>query len=130
MVLSQFLTFTVLSVISSTMPSALPSGISIQSPRRIMLFWTSCAPLTNPNMLSLKISMRTAAEAPRPVSRAAGDLPMRVAVIIMMPTNARAICRACTTPLRGWCLLLSLLLYMSRKVSSSELQIMMPIIIR
>ena len=85
MVLSQLRTFTVLRVISSTLPFALPSGNCIQSPSRTMSFCESCTPATNPSMLSLNISIRTAAEAPSPVRSTVGDLSMSIATMMMPP---------------------------------------------
>ena len=85
--LSQLRTLTVLRVISSTVPLALPSGICIQSPMRIILFCDNCTPATNPRMLSLNMSISTAAEAPSPVSSTVGDLSISTAVIIMPPTK-------------------------------------------
>ena len=79
MVLSQLRTLTVFKVISMTLPLALESGICIQSPICIMLFWVSWTPATKPRMLSLKTSMRTAAEAPSPVRRTVGDLSISTA---------------------------------------------------
>ena len=124
-VLSQLRTLTVFRVISSTVPFAVPSGIWIQSPRRTILFCASCTPATNPSMLSLNMSISTAADAPRPVSRTAGDLSMTTETMIMPPIKYMTTFRACTTPWSGCVLCLSVLLYMSRAVESSALQIIM-----
>ena len=86
-VLSQLRTLTVLRVISSTLPLALPSGICIQSPSLIISFCASCTPATKPRMLSLNMSISTAAEAPSPVRRTVGDLSIRTAIMMIAPTK-------------------------------------------
>ena len=63
---------------SITEPSAPYLGTVIQSPTLSMSFAESWMPETKPRMLSRKTSMMTAAEAPSPVSRMAGDLPIRI----------------------------------------------------
>ena len=106
-VLSQFLTLTVFRVISSTVPLALPSGICIQSPSCTILFCDSWTPATKPRMLSLKISISTAADAPSPVSSTVGDLSIRTATMMMIPIKYSITCRPCMRPFKGWVLCLS-----------------------
>ncbi|MDT4890164.1 hypothetical protein FQZ97_1269680 [compost metagenome] len=53
MVLSKFCTLTVCSVMSTTSPSALHCGISIQSPTRSMSLLVSCTLATNDSRVSL-----------------------------------------------------------------------------
>ena len=65
MVLSQFCTFTVVRLISCTVPSALPTAI--QSPMRSMSLIDSCMLPTKPLMESWKISIRTAEIVPKPM---------------------------------------------------------------
>ena len=77
-VLSQFCTFTVVKLISSTSPSAPWLGITIQSPMRIILFAINCTHATKPNIVSLNTNISTAAKAPIPTNRASGDLPMEM----------------------------------------------------
>lgn len=77
-VLSQLRILTVVSETSSTRPSAPYLGMAIQSPTCSMSLAESWMPETKPRMLSRKISMMTAAEAPSPVSRKAGDLSSRI----------------------------------------------------
>lgn len=81
MVLSQFCTFTVCRAISITSPSALSWGISIQSPTRTMSLELSCTLATRESRVSWKISMSTAAMAPRPDSRISGERSIRLATM-------------------------------------------------
>ena len=76
MVLSQFCTFTVVSVTSSTLPSAPYLSMVIQSPGRSMSFAESCTPATSPMILSLKTNISTAADAPSPANSFVGSLSM------------------------------------------------------
>ena len=82
-VLFQLRTFTLLTLISVTTPSAPFDGISIQSPGWIM----SCAEIwidaTKPRIVSLNTSDMMAAEAPSPTSSWVGSLRSRIAMPIM-----------------------------------------------
>ena len=64
-VLSQLRTFTEVSVMSMTVPSAWWRSISIQSPLRSKSEMFICTPETTPRIESLKMSMSTVAMAPR-----------------------------------------------------------------
>ena len=86
-VLSQFRIFTVVRVTSITSPSAPYFGMVIQSPGRSMSFADSWTPATSPIILSLKISISTAAEAPSPASSLVGSLSIRMATIIIAPMH-------------------------------------------
>ena len=130
MVLSQLRTFTVLRVISSTLPFALPSGICIQSPIFIISFCDSCTPATKPRMLSLNISINIAADAPRPVSSTFGDLSIATATIMMPPTKYNMTCSPWMSPCTGWFRCLPVLVYTSRNENSREFIIIIAIIIR
>ena len=72
-VLSQFCTRMVCSAISTTSPSALYCGISIQSPTRTMSWVVSWMLATSDRIVSLKTSSRIAVMAPKPVSSTTGD---------------------------------------------------------
>ena len=60
-------------LLAPTIPLALYAGAVIQSPLCNILFAESCIPATNPNIVSLKINMRIAADAPNPANKRAGD---------------------------------------------------------
>ena len=83
---------------SITEPSAPYLGTVIQSPTLSMSFAESWMPETKPRMLSRKTSMMTAAEAPSPVSRMAGDLPIRIET---MRISAAIPCPVWRNPLIG-----------------------------
>ena len=100
-VLSQLRIFTVVSDTSSTVPSAPYFGTEIQSPTCNMSLAESWMPDTNPRMLSRKISMTIAAEAPSPVSRIAGDLPIRMDTTRIVQTSSAMPCAVCRSPLMG-----------------------------
>ena len=96
MVLSQLRTLTVVRPISMTAPSAPYFGISSQSPSLSMSLAESWIPATRPRIGSLNTSIRTAAMAPRPLIRMAGDwpisseitrIPMIMALTSFMPWN-------------------------------------------
>ena len=100
-VLSQLRILTVVSDTSSTFPSAPYFGTEIQSPPLSMSLAESWMPDTKPRMLSRKISISTAAEAPSPVSRMAGDLSIRIETIRMAQISAAMPCAVCRRPLMG-----------------------------
>ncbi|WP_390349039.1 hypothetical protein [Alistipes shahii] len=52
-------------------------------------------------MLSRKISISTAAEAPSPVSRMAGDLSSRIETIRIVQISSAMPCAVCRKPLMG-----------------------------
>ena len=83
MVLSKLRTLTIVSVMSSTVPSASVEGTVIQSPMCSMSFDVSRMPATKPLMVSWKASMRMAEAAPSPVSSTDGSLPMMMAMTTM-----------------------------------------------
>jgi len=58
-------------------------------------------PETKPRMLSRKISISTAAEAPSPVSRMAGDLSSRIETIRIVQISSAMPCAVCRKPLMG-----------------------------
>ena len=110
MVLSQLRTFTAVSDTSVTMPFTIVPGMAIQSPTRSMSLADSCNPATKPRIESLKINISAAANAPSPVSRAAGDRSTSKAtdmMAIIIHTSPLATLRM---PLRGKFLVFSLLL--------------------
>ena len=80
-VLSQFWTLTVCSAMSMTSPSQFACGTLTQSPMRIMSFDAIWTLATSDRIVSRKISMRTAASAPRPERKNTGDRPARIATI-------------------------------------------------
>ena len=100
-VLSQLRTFTVVSVTSITVPSAPYFGIWIQSPTFSISLADSWMPDTKPRMLSLKMSMTMAAEAPSPVKRIVGDLSMRIETIRITQMKSAIPCAVCRSPLMG-----------------------------
>ena len=100
-VLSQLRILTVVNDTSSTFPSAPYFGTEIQSPTLSMSLAESWMPDTNPRMLSRKISISTAAEAPSPVSRMVGDLSSRIETIRMAQISAAMPCAVCRRPLMG-----------------------------
>lgn len=61
----------------------------------------SWMPETNPRMLSRKISMMIAADAPKPANRLAGDLSIRIETISMPQISAAMPCPVCLSPLIG-----------------------------
>lgn len=73
----------------------------IQSPTLSMSFAESWMPETKPRMLSRKTSMMTAAEAPSPVSRMAGDLPIRIETMRIPQISAAIPCPVWRNPLIG-----------------------------
>ncbi|MNZ87642.1 hypothetical protein D3C78_1065060 [compost metagenome] len=83
MVLSQFCTLTVCRAMSITSPSAFSAGISTQSPTRTMSLEVICTLATRESRVSWKISISTAAMAPRPESRISGERSIRLAMIRM-----------------------------------------------
>ena len=86
-VLSKFWILTVVSVTSVTYPSAPYFSIVIQSPGRSMSLAESCTPATSPRMLSRKISITIAAEAPSPARIVVGSRPIRMLTIRIAPTQ-------------------------------------------
>ena len=98
MVLSQFFTFTTVSPISVTTPSAPYLGMDIQSPHWSMSLADSWTEATNPSMASLNTSIMTAAEAPSPASILNGDLSMKVDTAIITTTIATVSFIICTNP--------------------------------
>ena len=100
-VLSKLRTLTVVSDTSITEPSAPYLGTDIQSPTLSMSFAESWMPETNPRILSRKISMIIAAEAPRPANRLAVDLSIRIETISMPQISAAMPCPVCLSPLIG-----------------------------
>ncbi len=86
---------------SITEPSAPYLGTVIQSPTLSMSFAESWMPETKPRMLSRKTSMMTAAEAPSPVSRMAGDLPIRIETMRIPQISAAIPCPVWRNPLIG-----------------------------
>ncbi len=60
-------------------------SIVIQSPGRSMSFIDSCTPATSPIIVSLKTSIRIAAEAPNPAIIFTGSLSINVLTIIITP---------------------------------------------
>ena len=87
MVLSKFCTLTVVSDTSLTYPLAPYLFMVIQSPGRSMSLAVSCTPATRPRMVSLKISMMMAAEAPRPASTVPALLLTMMLTTRMKPTT-------------------------------------------
>ena len=100
-VLSQLRIFTVVSDTSSTAPSASNFGTEIQSPTFTMSLAESWMLDTKPRMLSRKINISTAAEAPRLVSRMVGDLSIRTETARMKQTSSANPCAVCRRPLIG-----------------------------
>jgi len=100
-VLSQFCIFTVLRVISFTIPLADPLGKAIQSPIRSISLAESCTPATNPKILSLNTNINTAAEAPNPAKRVAGDLSIRIDMAMIAATKNSSTCNTWTNPFIG-----------------------------
>ena len=100
-VLSQLRILTVVSDTSSTVPSAPYLGMAIQSPTLSMSLAESWMPDTKPRMLSRKISINTAAEAPNPVSRIAGERLSRIEIIRIVPIRYTIPCPVCRSPLIG-----------------------------
>ena len=82
-VLSKFLTFTIVSDISSTLPLAPAAGTVIQSPMWSMSLAVRRIPATSPLMVSWKASIRMAEAAPRPAKSVAGFLLMMMAMTTM-----------------------------------------------
>lgn len=87
MVLSQLRTFTVFKVTSSTSPFIPCLSIMIQSPGLSMSWAESCTPATSPSMVSLKISISTAAEAPSPASSVVKSFSMSTPMVSTIPTQ-------------------------------------------
>ena len=83
MVLSQLRTLTVVRPISITAPSAPYFGISSQSPSLSISLAESWIPATRPRIGSLNTSISTAAMAPSPLIRIAGDWPISSEIIRM-----------------------------------------------
>ncbi len=76
-VLSQLRIFTVVSEMSSTVPSVLPSSSS-QSPTFTVSFAEIIIPAVKPRSASRKTSRRTAVSAPKPDRKYIGDLSERI----------------------------------------------------
>ncbi|MND73553.1 hypothetical protein D3C80_651320 [compost metagenome] len=95
MVLSQFCTFTVCRAMSITSPSALSCGISTQSPTRMMSLEVICTLATSDSRVSWKISISTAAMAPRPERRISGERSIRLAIMRMVAMAKTAIFNTC-----------------------------------
>ncbi|MNY33954.1 hypothetical protein D3C86_1682570 [compost metagenome] len=95
MVLSQFCTLTVCRAMSITSPSAFSCGISTQSPTRMMSLEVICTLATSDSRVSWKISISTAAMAPRPESRISGERSISVASIRMAASAYTAISSTC-----------------------------------
>ena len=118
-VLSQFLTFTVVSAISTTSPSAPYLGISSQSPTASMLLADNCIPATKPKIGSLNTNNSTADKAPKPLSKINGDLSIS-SDTARIPVNTLAISlMVCKSPLRGNGTRLERLSDIAWKISSS-----------
>jgi len=83
------------------MPLAMVDGTTIQSPTWSMSFCDSWMPATNPRMESLKISISAAANAPRPVSNAAGDLLTRIDTAMMVAIIHTMPCAVFRMPFSG-----------------------------
>ena len=110
-VLSKLRTFTVFNVTSITVPSAPYFGIVIQSPTFSILLAESWMPETNPMILSLKTNIRTAAEAPNPVSNTTGLCFIRRLIMMIAPIKKRMTCAVCKSPFKGLSLYCSRALY-------------------
>ena len=82
-VLSKLRTFTIVSVISSTLPLAPDLGSVIQSPMCSMSLAVRRMPATRPLMVSWKASIRMAEAAPRPAKSVVGFLLMMMAMTTM-----------------------------------------------
>ena len=61
----------------------------------------SCTPATKPRMLSLNTNINTAAEAPNPAKRVAGDLSIRIDTAMIAATKNSNTCNTCTKPFIG-----------------------------
>ena len=96
MVLSQLRTFTVVSAMSITLPSAPNFFISIQSSGRSMSLAESWMPATKPRMLSLNTSSSTAVMAPRPLSSTSGERSSSAENMMMRKVSVRMIFTTCT----------------------------------
>ena len=83
-VLSQFWTFTVVTLISITVPSAPLLFISIQSPRRTISCAANCMDAMNPNMVSLNTRVRIAAD----VAKLTSSVPIGILKISDMAAIA------------------------------------------
>ena len=111
MVLSKLRIFTVFNVTSITVPSAPYFGIVIQSPTFSILLAESWMPETNPMILSLKTNIRTAAEAPNPVSNTTGLCFIKILIMMIAPIKKRMTCAVCKSPFKGLSLYCSRALY-------------------
>ena len=90
-VLSKFFTFTVVRVISSTIPFAGVEGTTIQSPLLIILLLFSFIPATKPSIVSLKTNIRIAEVAPNPAISDKGFLLKRIAIMMIVVINKTTI---------------------------------------
>ena len=95
MVLSKFCTFTVVRLISVTMPSAPALSTVIQSPTCSISLDVRRIPATRPCMVSWKTSIRPADVAPSPASKVMG---LRSIMIETVTTTARKATMIRTTP--------------------------------
>ena len=87
MVLSKLRIFTVVSVISSTIPSAPAFGTVIQSPLCSISLLVRRIPATSPLMVSWNTSIRMADVAPSPANSFIGSLSMMIDTTMMAATK-------------------------------------------
>ena len=99
MVLSKLRTFTVVRVISSTVPFTPAFSTVIQSPLCSMSLLVRRIPATSPEMVSLNTSMRMAEVAPSPASSVRG---LRLMTIDTITITARNTTTILSTPQKVW----------------------------
>lgn len=100
-VLSHARILMVVSATSSTTPSMPYLDIAIQSPTLSILLADSCTPATSPRMLSLNMSISTAAEAPIPVRSIVGERSSIMARTSIIAMQAIITYPVCARPLSG-----------------------------
>ena len=94
-----------------------------QSPTFSILLAESWIPETNPMILSLKTNIRTAAEAPNPVSNTTGLCFIRILIMMIAPIKKRMTCAVCKKPLQRFVFILftrAIYQIHSRKQSTDE----------
>ena len=109
MVLSKFLTFTVVRLISIKSPSAPNFSIVIQSPMRTISFTETCILATKPKIVSLKTKIKIADAAPKVARNCHMDCPDISEKMLKKPINHAKIIMTCPKLSKGLSLKDSLL---------------------
>jgi hypothetical protein len=86
-----------------------------------MSFEVSCIPATKPRIESLNINEKTAVNAPIPLSKIIGLLPIRYATITIPRMIDKTILTTCKNPLIGLTLEIGYFLYISSTESKTAL---------